>query len=119
MIVYYDGNCMMCTNTSKLLNKMDIRNKLTFTSFRKIEDYPKAMKESLHVYYKHIIFQGYDAFIQIAKVLPIMWIFLPLMYIFKWLGLGEFIYKKVAASRKIIPVNQCETNCSLSDRTKQ
>ena len=72
-----------------------------------MEDYPSEMEKSLHVRHNNQWYKGYSAIIQIAKMLPALWIFVPIMYILKAIGLGDFIYKLVAKNRKLVPVNQC------------
>src|SRR5690625_6880444 len=89
MIIYYDSYCNMCKTSSTLWKKMDWGQKLTFTSFRSMKNYPKTMEEQLHVYDKNKWYQGYSALIQIIKVLPLMWILLPFLYFFKWIGLDR------------------------------
>ncbi|WP_077325679.1 thiol-disulfide oxidoreductase DCC family protein [Virgibacillus siamensis] len=114
MIIFYDSFCKLCTQTSKVWKKFDWQNQLTFNSFRSLDDYPAAMEEYLHVLHKGIWYQGFDAVLQISKVLPVLWLALPVLYIGKWLGLGDLIYDKVAANRNIIPINQCkEDGCRI------
>ncbi|WP_165767894.1 thiol-disulfide oxidoreductase DCC family protein [Virgibacillus indicus] len=108
MIVYYDSYCKMCTASSTIWRKLDWRKKLSFESFRLLQDYPKEMEKSLHVNHEGHWYNGYTAIIQIAKMLPLLWIILPFLYLFKWLGLGDFIYEKIAKNRKLVPVNQCK-----------
>ena len=107
MIIYYDSYCKMCTASSTIWKKIDWRNKLVFQSFRELQTYPKEMEKSLHAEHKGTWYNGYNAIIQIVKLLPLLWIFLPFMYLFKWLGMGDSIYKKIAENRKLVPVNQC------------
>ncbi|WP_010649666.1 thiol-disulfide oxidoreductase DCC family protein [Oceanobacillus massiliensis] len=108
MIVYYDSYCKICTNSSTVWKKLDWRKKLTFDSFRTMQNYPPAMEKSLHVQHNGKWFNGYSAIIEIAKMLPLLWIFVPFMYLFKFIGLGDVIYKLVAKNRKLVPVNQCK-----------
>jgi predicted DCC family thiol-disulfide oxidoreductase YuxK len=98
----------MCTKSSTIWKKFDLNNRLMFKSFRDLEHYPKAMEESLHVNHKGEWFSGYDALIQITKQLPLLWMVLPFMHVFKRLGLGDAIYKKIAQKRKLVPVHQCQ-----------
>lgn len=120
MIIYYDSYCQLCTNSTQLWKKTDWFNTLQFVSFRTLDDYPKLMEEQLHVYSNKQWYIGYAALIHIAKTLPLMWLLLPLMYMLKWIGLGDYIYKKVAKSRSIIPIHQCKEQCSLRKKaTKQ
>lgn len=119
MIIYFDSHCNLCKTSSTLWKKMDWGQKLRFTSFRSMKNHPKAMEEQLHVYDKHNWYQGYSALIQIVKVLPLMWVLLPFLYFFKWIGLGNFIYRKVAANRKLVPINQCDNDgCKIPSRQK-
>ncbi|MGY0692144.1 thiol-disulfide oxidoreductase DCC family protein [Virgibacillus sp. FSP13] len=114
MIVFYDSFCSMCRNSSIIWKKFDWNNHLIFESFRDLENYPKAMEENLHVKENGKWYVGFTALIQIAKHLPLLWILVPFLYFFKIIGLGDFIYKKVAANRKLIPVNQCDDKgCQL------
>lgn len=110
MIIYYDSYCKLCTNTSLLWKKIDRGSRLRFSSFRDLDHYPKAMEEKLHVYDRHQWFQGYDAIIAISKKLPLLWGMVPILYVFKWIGLGDILYNFIAKNRKLIPVNQCDTN---------
>ena len=119
MIIYYDSYCNLCKTSSTLWKKMDWGQKLTFTSFRSMKDYPKTMEEQLHVYDKNKWYQGYSALIQIIKVLPLMWILLPFLYFFKWIGFGDFIYRKVASNRKLVPIDQCNNDgCRIPPKQK-
>src|SRR5690625_6989985 len=115
MIIYYDSYCNMCKTSSTLWKKMDWGQKLTFTSFRSMKNYPKTMEEQLHVYDKNKWYQGYSALIQIIKVLPLMWILLPFLYFFKWIGFGDFIYRKVASrDRKSTRLNSSHVAISYA-----
>ncbi|MEW9676730.1 DCC1-like thiol-disulfide oxidoreductase family protein [Lentibacillus sp. L22] len=117
MVIYYDSFCPMCTNSSILWKKLDLHHRLTFFSFRDLENYPQAMEEKLHVKHDGKWFAGYNALIQIVKQLPLLWIMLPAMYLLKWIGLGDFLYQKIAKNRKLIPVNQCrDESCPIPDR---
>ncbi|MFC4556883.1 thiol-disulfide oxidoreductase DCC family protein [Virgibacillus kekensis] len=108
MIIYYDGYCKMCTRTSTIWEKLDWNNRLEFQSFRSLNEYSDEMEESLHISHKGKWQKGYTAIVEISKRLPLMWAFVPFLYIFKWLGLGDFIYRKIAKNRKLVPVNQCQ-----------
>ncbi|WP_249869967.1 thiol-disulfide oxidoreductase DCC family protein [Oceanobacillus saliphilus] len=120
MIIYYDSYCKICTNSSTIWKKLDWKNKLTFDSFRNIKDYPPEMEKSLHVFHNHRWYKGYSAIIQIAKMLPLLWVFVPLLYLFKLIGFGDFIYKLVAKNRKLVPVNHCSEgeSCQINPRSR-
>ncbi|RKQ37302.1 thiol-disulfide oxidoreductase DCC family protein [Oceanobacillus halophilus] len=108
MIIYYDSYCKLCTTSSTVWKKLDWGNHLTFKTFRDLEDYPVEMEHSLHVYHHDTWYKGFNAIIQIAKTLPLLWSFLPFLYLFKIIGLGDVIYKHIAKNRKLVPVAQCK-----------
>ncbi|MFC3039946.1 thiol-disulfide oxidoreductase DCC family protein [Virgibacillus xinjiangensis] len=119
MIIYYDSYCRLCTASSSLWKKLDWRNKLTFQTFRALEDYPAEMEKSLHVQHKGQWSKGYQAIIEIAKLLPALWILLPFLHLFKWLGLGDYIYGKIASHRRLVPVDQCQGDaCRIDTKPK-
>jgi len=119
MIVYYDSHCKLCTRTAKIWRKLDWRRQLIFHSFRDMKDYPPVMELELHIKKNGKWQKGYPAIISIAKALPLFWPFLPFMYIAKWLGLGNRIYKVVAKNRTFFPVGQCENGvCELPKSSK-
>ena len=114
VIIYYDSYCQLCINNSKVWKKLDWLNKLDLVSFRTLDHYPKLMEEQIHVYSNGIWYVGFCALIQIAKMLPLLWPLLPIMYMVKWIGLGDFVYKKIAQSRTIIPIDHCDKKCLVS-----
>lgn len=110
MIIYYDSQCKLCTNSSLFWKKVDWNHHLTFESFRSTRKFSKAMEESLHIYHQEKWYRGFNALIEISKQLPVTWVLVPFMYFLKWVGLGDFVYKQIAKNRKLIPVNQCTDN---------
>lgn len=113
MIIYYDSYCKLCTKSSIIWKKFDWFGRVKFISFRTLRNYSKDMEQKLHIYSNNQWYIGYEALIHISKALPIIWPFLPVMYFIKWIGLGDFLYSKIAQSRTIIPVNQCGEHCSI------
>jgi len=120
MIVYYDSFCKLCTNSSTIWKKLDWRNKLTFHSFRDLDNYPVEMEKSLHIQKGKKWYKGYSAIIQIAKTLPLLWVFLPFLYLFKLIGIGDMVYKVIAKNRKLVPVNQCKNkdSCQITPNSR-
>lgn len=108
MIIYYDGYCNICRTSSTIWKKLDWLDKLSFISFRTLKDYPAEMEKQLFVEHHGKWYKGFTAIIQIAKKLPLLWVTIPFLYIFQWIGLGGFLYSKIASNRKIVPVNQCQ-----------
>jgi hypothetical protein len=55
-------------------------------------------------------FFGFDTLLMISFRLPLLWIFIPLMAVLKWTGIGPFLYHELAVKRSIIPLH-CGENC--------
>ncbi|MFD2761961.1 thiol-disulfide oxidoreductase DCC family protein [Lentibacillus juripiscarius] len=108
MIIYFDSYCKLCTKSSLFWKKADWFHHLKFSSFRDLDNYPEAMAETLHVYDRGQWFQGFQAIISVTKKLPALWVLVPFLYGVKWIGLGDYLYKKIARNRKLIPVRQCD-----------
>lgn len=119
MIVYYDGHCKICRNIRSFWEKVDIFNNLELVSFRDIENYDPEMEKQIHVQYKGRTYKGYNAIVMITKKLPVLWGGMPILFLFKTLGLGDKLYDYVANNRKMIPVNHCkEDTCSITHDQK-
>lgn len=121
MIVFYDSWCPFCQNTKEQIKKLDFFDLIMFKSFREVqiqEEYNLEIEEvskRMHsVSNNKELVSGISSFIDINKRIIIMWPFLPLLILSKYIGIGSFIYDLVASNRNIIPVNQCENlSCEL------
>jgi len=114
MIVFYDSYCKLCTRTAAVWKKLDWRKKLVFQSFRDLPDYPSAMEKEMHVKHADKWYKGFPAVLIISRTLPAIWPISPFLYIAKWLGLGNIIYRKIANNRTLLPVGKCENGaCEL------
>lgn len=55
---------------------------------------------------------GYTTIFEISKRLPLFWVFIPLLWVLKILGVGQFLYIQLSVRRKIISI-QCSDECKL------
>lgn len=107
LVVLFDGGCPMCRNTVRRLRAIDWFHRLRFadgTSPALREQFAPGLTEH-DVFIEMFVvepsgrlFGGYDGFVRIARVVPLMW---PLL-----IGglpgirrLGRKIYRIVAANR--------------------
>lgn len=118
LVIFYDGWCPICKHVKKNLQKFDWFKNISFISIRDpiTFDIPieKLVSEMHCINEKNgKVFVGLDAFIQICIRIPIffpLWLPLKILSIFK---IGHKIYKYFADKRTIIPVNNCDDNCSI------
>lgn len=114
LLFVYDNGCPHCTGATHVFHKIDWLNKITSIQLRDGKiinqlpglDTDKAQKE-MAVFYKNKWSYGFDNFVVIFRKLPLLWIFVPFMYVLKWTKLGDFIYRKAALKRIIVP-EYCE-----------
>lgn len=59
---------------------------------------------------------GVDSFTELTKRIIPLWFLTPILYLSKWLGIGNVIYDFIAKRRNLVPVNKCINNvCSRED----
>lgn len=101
--------------------KHDIKSKITFVSFRhhdisnekiSLAQFELALYCRRHEDFNY--YSGLDTFILMSRSIPFFYWLLPFLYLSKWLGIGNLVYKKVAKNRKIVPDRLCNDNtCKL------
>lgn len=114
LLFVYDNGCPQCTGATHIFHKIDWLNKIKSIQLRNSSgiirlpglDSEKAVKE-MAVFYKNKWTYGFDNFVLIFQKLPLLWIFVPIMFVLKWTKLGDFIYRKAALKRIIVP-QYCE-----------
>lgn len=109
-MVAYDGNCLFCVRTVGLIHRLDIFDRLRLVDFRSTSlqnfDYARAEKEML-VQTKFRVSGGFEGFREVAKRLPLIWIFLPILYLPGASIIGKLIYDYIAAHRYLILGGRC------------
>lgn len=116
LLVFYDGYCPLCRGSKKAIEKADWLNKIGFLSFREegvISQYhlhnrqPEERIYSIRLHGQQH-YEGIQTLLQIAKRVPLYWIFVPFLYLALKIGLGQPAYDFIAKKRNIVPVGQCD-----------
>lgn len=119
IIVIYDNWCPNCTRFNKIVQKLDWFKLIDFKQLRNIQNTQKFKNLKLELAHQQMASYanhwnyGFVSIFLILLRLPIFWIFIPFLYIFKITGFGQFIYKELAIKRKIIPLHCDENSCIL------
>jgi predicted DCC family thiol-disulfide oxidoreductase YuxK len=124
--VFYDGDCVFCQRTAKILACLDVLKKLRFINFREektIKEYPSfdpvRAEREIALYSKSKWFHGYLAFKYISWKLPPLW---PIVWMFYFPGasfVGHKVYRWVSNHRYLILGRTCSTNaCFLYEDTQ-
>ncbi|MBE5107217.1 DUF393 domain-containing protein [Bacillus thuringiensis] len=88
--------------------EMDIFNLITFTSFRNYTDTKKEFGVPLNLLEQRMhskklneqkYVAGIDSIIQICKRTPLLWVFLIVLYLGKFSGVGQLVYDFIAKRR--------------------
>lgn len=124
VIVFYDGWCPFCTKSATNAKRLDFFHLLQIQSFRESgipETYgldPHRLEKRLHTTADgNRFYEGIDAITQMVSRLVPLWPLLPVLWMVKWLGLGQKAYDLIASRRTIIPSGGCEDGlCSLEER---
>ena len=108
LVVLFDGGCPMCRATVRRLHALDWLHRLRFvdgSNARLRERVAPGLSEQQVFMEMYVVepsgrrFGGYEAFLRIARVIPIMW---PLLVVGVLPGirhLGRRIYRVIAANR--------------------
>jgi predicted DCC family thiol-disulfide oxidoreductase YuxK len=107
--VLIDGGCPMCRRTARMLRRADWLNRLEFVDTsnddRRNAVAPGLAREralaAMHVRDRRSgqITSGYDACVRLARILPPLWVLVPLTYIPGIAVIGRRIYRLIAESR--------------------
>jgi predicted DCC family thiol-disulfide oxidoreductase YuxK len=107
--ILFDGHCSLCSNSIKLVKRLDWLHRFTFRDLNRREeiarDYPN-LDEAKTLEEMHVIMPdgrqlaGFFAFREIAKQVPIGWLLWPLLYIPGVPYFGARIYRLIARHRR-------------------
>jgi predicted DCC family thiol-disulfide oxidoreductase YuxK len=125
LIVFYDGWCLMCQSAKKAIERADWFGAIKFLSFRekeimeKYELYDKNVEERIYCLNEKngMSYSGIETMREIAKRIPLYWIFTPVLSLSIRLGFGQKFYDYIAMKRKIIPVGNCQSQgCEIHSK---
>lgn len=113
--VFVDGWCPMCRKFGRILEKLDVLNRISLQDIRTAEVpnqefRAKGLKAIASIKDNEKIYFGFDSIFQIFKLIPFLWIFIPFLYLLKITKIGEFLYSELAMKRTIIPLH-CDKDC--------
>jgi predicted DCC family thiol-disulfide oxidoreductase YuxK len=119
LIIFYDNYCPKCTKFSKLVQRINwlklieikqLRNELHTNSFCNI-DLELAIQQMASFGTKW--HYGYNSLYFIFARLPLLWLFMPFLYILKITTLGQLLYNELALKRNIIPIHCDNDACGI------
>ena len=108
LIVLFDGGCPLCRRTVRMLRTIDWRHRLQFvdgTDAQSRERIAPGLTEAAVLVEMYVVdhkghrFAGYDGYLQIARLVPLLW---PLGLLGRLPGLrqaGRAAYRVIAAKR--------------------
>ncbi len=108
MDVLFDGSCGICQQTMSVLRGLDVFGRLrrrdVLADWRGISvDHPALSQDrcldTMHVIASDGVYTGFEAYRRMARVLPLIWLVLPLLYLPPVPWFGRRIYARVAHSR--------------------
>jgi predicted DCC family thiol-disulfide oxidoreductase YuxK len=113
--IFYDNWCPNCTKFVKIIKKIDwlrqieikqLRNELDTNPFCNID---LELSKKQMASFTNKFHYGYNSLYYIFIRIPILWLFIPLLYFMKITTIGQYLYIHLALKRKIIPLH-CNTN---------
>lgn len=108
MVVLFDGGCPMCRRLVRRLQRLDWRHRLTFadaTDARVRLQYAPGLDEATALTAMHVVApdgsirSGFDGFLRIARVVPLLWLPGAIGALPGIRSLGRFVYALVAGNR--------------------
>ena len=108
MYVVYDGNCKICRRTIASVRVFDIFGRITYVNALEHKTLQNldlvwlesdALLKDMHTVVGKKYWRGFSAYRVLSRRLPILWLILPLMYLWPIPRIGDRIYRKVADSR--------------------
>lgn len=118
--VIYDSLCPLCIRTMVVLQYLDFRRRLAFVDVEHGERHPAIIaaavtpsegRAAMHVLSPDgAVHRGFYAFRELARLLPLLWPLVPLLYLPLAGQLGAWAYARVADNRKRVPcrVTTCQ-----------
>ena len=108
----------MCVRFGSWLKSLDVFNRIKQKDIRSYEGELISKEKGLKVMAssdaQSNVFYGYESIWQIVLRLPLLWVFLPILWVLKVSRLGHWAYKELAVKRQIIPLHCKEEDCSPS-----
>lgn len=119
MTIYYDNYCPNCTRFVRIVSKFDWLHLITSKQLRNTQHITDAIGIDEKLAKKQMASfdgtwsYGYLTLFKIFLRLPILWLFIPVFFIFWITKVGQFFYMQLAVNRQIIPLHCTEDSCEL------
>ena len=109
LVVLFDGGCPLCRRSARYLRAIDWRRLVRFadgTDAAARERFAPGLTEAALLVEMHVVdeqgrrFTGYEGYLELARVIPLMW---PLRLVGGLPGirqLGDALYRAIAGSRE-------------------
>lgn len=108
-VLAFDGKCILCVRGVGFLHRLDLFRRIELIDFTNPKNHDRLIDFDLARAQTEMLFStkngwigGFRAFREVAKRLPLLWIFVPLMYFPGMTIIGDALYKKVAANRYLL-----------------
>lgn len=117
VIAYYDDWCPICTSFISKIKKLDFFNLIECKKLRALEDEINGIdldlaKKEMATYTTKWHY-GFISIYLILVRIPIFWVFIPILILLRYTGLGQILYREMAVNRKIIPIHCGDDMCNL------
>lgn len=122
LTLYYDGWCPLCTAVKQRLERWDWLGQLSYADLRSpgaaealgVPLQQLAERMHAHRHRDGRLLEGIAAVTATAARIPLLWPLWPWLLLATATGLGQPLYDRIARSRRIVPVGQCdETGCRI------
>ncbi len=108
-VLTFDGHCLLCVRGTGVLHRLDVFRRIEMIDFtldenrRRLEnfDFERAQTEMLLATEEGWA-GGFRAFRKIAQSLPLLWPFVPFLYLPAMTAIGDRIYKLIARNRYLL-----------------
>jgi predicted DCC family thiol-disulfide oxidoreductase YuxK len=118
--VLYDGLCPLCVRTVRLLDGLDLFNRLQLVDFRGVdlnefnrshmlELAGKELEQEMFVIFRGKAYRGFYAYRRIALAVPLLWPLAPWLFLPGISSLGKLVYGYVSRNR--LNVLWCDSHC--------
>ena len=108
LVVLFDGGCPLCRRTVRQLRSIDWRHRLQFvdgTNAANRERFAPGLAEAALLVEMYVIdsegtrYAGYEGYLQMARLVPLMWPFWIVGRLPGIRALGHAVYRAIAANR--------------------
>jgi predicted DCC family thiol-disulfide oxidoreductase YuxK len=105
--VVYDGLCLLCIRSIRVVRALDVRRRLSFHDANDrravLESFPMLeavdLEEAMYAVAGSRVYRGFFAFRRLAWTSPVTWWLAPLLYLPGVALVGERVYAAVAGNR--------------------